>query len=183
MPCEGTCLASPRLLLSSQHLLVPSEGTLATCAPQNWATGDFTAFCKQIWTCSDPSSSINKSCQACTRYCADDTAPAFGSKLACTRPAQDGKQPSAGGPAKGHGDTAGAGSSAVPVPPPGVPSGLVFTKKKDTFNSVQPIFYNFNVTKVICTSYLYIRLHSFVSILLMSVCIRFKETSIYWSPP
>lgn len=42
---------------------------------------------------------------------------------------------------------------------PAVPTGL-FTKKKDAFNNVQPIFYKFNVVKVICTSYLYIRVHS-----------------------
>lgn len=77
-------------------------------------------FCKQIPTCSDPYSIINKSCQACwpahSIVLINDTAPAFGSRLACIWPAQDGKQPCSGGPAKGHTDTARAGSSAVPVP-------------------------------------------------------------------
>lgn len=139
----------------SQHLLVLSEGSPTTCAPRNRPTGDFTAlkaFSKQIWTCSEPSSSIHKSCQACWPTCTMVlmTAPASGSKLACIQPAQDGKEPCSDGPVTtGHRHTARASTSSVPMPPPKVPPGPIFTKKRDAFNNVQPSFYSFNVVKVI----------------------------------
>lgn len=54
------------------HIFCCIEGSPTTCAPQNLATGAFTAlktFSKQIWTCSEPSSSAHKPCQACWPTC------------------------------------------------------------------------------------------------------------------
>jgi len=54
----------------------------------------------------------------------------------------------------------------APATQPGVPSGPVFTKKPDAFNNTQSIFV---LTHWVALS---------VTMLPMSVCVRFKETSI-----
>lgn len=123
------------------------------------------AFCKQIWTCSDPSSSINKSCQACwpahsivlmtQPQLLDPSWLASGQLRMGSSHAQVAQQKATQRHSQGRQFRCPCPSVTQPV----VPSGL-FTKKKDAFNNVQPIFYKFNVVKVICTSYLYIRLHS-----------------------
>lgn len=122
-------------------------------------------FRKQIWTCSDPYSIINKSCQACwpapnivlmtQPQLLDPGWLASGQLWMGSSHAQVAQQKATQRHSQGRQFRCPCASATQPA----VPSGL-FTKKKDAFNNVQPIFYKFNVVKVSCTSYLSIRLHS-----------------------
>lgn len=184
MPCKGVWFPSPTFCCIAAPAC--TEGSPTTCAPRNWAMGDFTplkAFSKQIWTCSEPSSSTHKSCQACWPAC---------TVVVTTKPwLLDPSWPVSNQPRMGRNPAQVALSQAIETQPgqalpvslcsqPRFPWGLSLLRKKDAFNNVQPIFYNFNVLKFIFIH----RLRSlspdvntpYVS---LSLRVRFRRSSIY----
>lgn len=132
------------------------------------ATGDFTAlktFSKQIWTCSEPSSSTHKPCQACWPTCTTVlmTQPQLlDPSWPVSNQLRRGRSPAQMAVSQATETQPGQALPVSPCPHPKFPRGLSLTKKKAAFNNVQPIVYDFNVIKQVALFVSWCQ-HSFMS--------------------